>query len=159
MGSQDLGTSLKSNFILCFFLLSCVAPVLQYIRIMKPILTPHLRVYLFLRAAQMTTVVESWFSIPTCRLQGTLSKEWVLSWAEKLQKAKSHPSWLYKKKTILHCRHVFMCTNFFFALCIEAPVSDSLAGRELGAFRGMHYFPTNNTGTVKQTAGRQLNFK
>lgn len=64
----------------------------------------------------------------------------------------------YKIK-ILHCRHVFTCTHFFLVLHIEALASDSFAGRELGAFREMYYFPTNNTGTVKQTAGRRLNFK
>lgn len=64
----------------------------------------------------------------------------------------------YKIK-ILHCQHVFTCTHFFLVLHIEALASNSFAGRELGAFREMYYFPTNNTGTVKQTAGRRLNFK
>lgn len=64
----------------------------------------------------------------------------------------------YKIK-ILHCRHVFVCTHFSMVLHIEAFVSNSFTGRELGAFTKMHYFPANNTGTVKQTAGRRLNFK
>lgn len=55
-----------------------------------------------------------------------------------------------KNKTKLHCQHVFTCTDFFLVLHIEAPVSSSLAGRELDAFREMHYFSADNTGTVKQ---------
>lgn len=61
------------------------------------------------------------------------------------------------KKT-LDCQHVFH-TDFLLVLHIEGPVSNPFADRELGAFREMHYLSADNTGTVKQTAGRLLNFK
>ena len=38
-------------------------------------------------------------------------------------------------------------------------MSNPFAGRELGAFREMYYLSADNTGTVKQTAGRLLNFR
>lgn len=47
LGSQDLGTSFKSNFMPSPLLRLCGAPDLQSIRITKQILTPHLCVHEF----------------------------------------------------------------------------------------------------------------
>lgn len=57
---------------------------------------PLVFINLLLSAPPMRTVMESLGSagIPTSGLQGILSPGWVSSWAEKLQKAKLHSSWL-----------------------------------------------------------------
>lgn len=86
-----------------------------------------------------------------------LFTEWVLCWAEGIQKAEI--TYILARNEILHSGHVFMSTNFFLVLHTEASASNLLAGSELGAFREMHCFPAKNTGTVKQAAGRRLNFK
>lgn len=159
MGSLDLGTFLKSNFTLSFLLLLCVVLVLHYTRIIKYIPTPQLRVYSSaLSLPQMRTVSAS------LHVGLKAPSLWNASQAGRRssRRQKSHTSWLFKttKKTPkLRCRHVFMCINFFLVLHIEAPVSNSFTDRALGAFREIHYFSGNNTGAVKQTAGRWFNFK
>lgn len=104
-----------------------------------------------------SSYVVSLFHIPPNKRRVALSTGWVLSWAEKLQKAEI--TYILARNEILHSGHVFVSTNFFLVLHSEASASNLLAGRELGTFRVMHGFPAKNTGTVKQTAGSRLNFK
>ena len=161
-----MAAPLKSGFRLSFLFLLHVALVSQYIRMMKhTFLVPSsMLINLLLNLPQGGSVVESLKSTPPHAgfKQPSLWNR-CQTGLRSSRKAKSHTSWLFKKQTnkqkTLHCQCVFICTNFFLVLHIEVPVSNPFAGRELGAFREMYYLSADNTGTVKQTAGRLLNFR
>lgn len=161
-----MAVPLKSGFRLSFPFLLHVALVSQYIRTMKhTFLVPSsMLINLLLNLPQGGSVVESLKSTPPHGgfKQPSLWNRCQTGLRSSRRQNHIHLGYLKNKQTnknLLHCQCVFICTNFFLVLHIEVPVSNPFAGRELGAFREMYYLSADNTGTVKQTAGRLLNFK